>query len=238
MNKLLNTLLFLIAPCLVYCTTGDSVKPEKAQIGIILSPDYCYRTLKANTDGKWMADILDTMEIPKFGYSAGFNVAYAFNPRFTLEAELLFSNKGENTKKYDLGNTSFPNIQTSSKIVYRKNYYYLDIPLKINYYLLTGKVKFFLTTGVSVNTFLGQSTFITTEYNDGAENSYIGKTQPPFEKINIAFLAGLGLNYDLTDRYSLKFEPIYKRSINSIINAPVKSYLYSIGLNLGIGYNF
>lgn len=235
---ILNCFLILFSSFLALANSGDSTKPEKAQLGVIVSPDYCYRSLKANADGKWMADIRDTMEIPKVGYSLGVNMAYALSERFTFEIEALFSNKGENTKKYDLGNTPFPYVLSKSAISYKKSYYYLDVPLKLNYAISKGKVKFYLTGGASINTFLGQSTIITTDASNGTETSYIGKSQPKFQKINVAIIAGLGLNYALTDKYLIRVEPVYKRSINSIIDAPIKSYLYTVGINFGLACKF
>jgi len=53
-------------------------------------------------------------------------------------------------------------------------------------------------------------------------------------RINFAVVAGLGINYDLTSRLTFRVEPTYRRSITSIINAPIKGYLYSAGINTGI----
>lgn len=240
MNKIIICFLLLILPYTVFCnTSSDSTKPEKAQIGFVISPDYCFRALKADGDAQWMANIRDTMEIPKFGYSAGLNFAHTLGPKFLFEAEILFTNKGEATKKYNIENVPQQEIKTVMKTSYLKNYYYLDIPLKVNYFFLSkNNLRLFVTVGLSVNTYLGQSTFVTEQYNDGSQRGYVSKAQLNYEKVNLAMLAGIGLNYDLTDRYVFKLEPIYKRSINSIIDAPVKSYLYSVGLNVGISYRF
>jgi len=54
--------------------------------------------------------------------------------------------------------------------------------------------------------------------------------------VNFAVLAGIGMDYDFKSKIKFRIEPIYRRSINTIINAPIKGYLYSVGLNIGVYY--
>jgi opacity protein-like surface antigen len=212
----------------------------KKQFGVVYSPEYSFRVLKAGNDEKALFDLRDSLEIPKFGYSAGFNFSYQITNKCMFEIGLLFSDKGERTKKHDLKNTVF--IAEQDKIPATSNfvnhYYYLDIPLKFNYYLIQKKINFFLTAGISVNSFLYQKTLTTIENKDGSSKVYNTVSHPKFEKINFALIAGFGINYNLTDRHVLKLEPLYKRSITPIANAPIKSYLYSLGLNFGITCRF
>jgi opacity protein-like surface antigen len=191
-----------------------------------------------------MTDFRDTVEIGKFGFSAGFNFNYKFSDNLIVEAEILFSDKGEKTKKYTLtqtGNMSeIIDLRSVSAATFNHHYYYLDVPLKINYYLLTKNVRFYFTAGVSFNTFLYQKTTTVLEKKNGSEEKLTSFSQPKTEIVNLSLLAGVGINYNLTDRYSLKLEPVFKHSLNPIINkdAPIKSYLYSLGLNIGIAYYF
>jgi hypothetical protein len=245
MNKICAGLFFLLLPLSLYCNTGDTIKKvdsinaEKMQLGLVYSPELAYRTLRSGADGKWMKDVRDTLEIPKFGYSAGISFSYQLSNKCTFEVEALFSDKGERTKKYELANEVYGNQdKIPSKSSFVDHYYFLDIPLKINYYLITGKVKLFVSAGASVNTFLYQRTTAIIERKDGSEEKYSTVTHPNFEKLNFALLFGAGLNYDLTDKYVFKLEPVFKHAITPLVNAPVKSYLYSVGINLGISYKF
>lgn len=243
MNRLFNCLLFVLFPVSAICNTGDSIHPDRMQLGVIYSPDYCYRTLKTTGESKWMAIMRDTMEIPKFGYTTGLNFIYKISTRWSAETEVLFSDKGFQTKKYAPEGrviSSTPSAKQPLKIAYLNHYYYLDVPIKLNYYIYLGKINFFLSAGVSVNTFLNQTVTTLTTYTDGSTDMNIKKTTRPssFEKINFALTGGLGMNYNLTEKYTLKIEPVYKHSITSIINAPVKSYLYTAGMNVGISCHF
>ncbi len=235
-----NIFLFLILlPFSLVGQETDSTKIRKIEIGITYSPDYCYRSLKPDAINKWITDIRDTLEIPKLGYTTGLNATFYINKKITLETGILFSDKGEKTKKYVInGSTSSiqtdNNQATKNKFIY--HYLYFDIPAKVNYYILTKKLKLFLSAGVSTNIFLLQKTTSVLEYNDGHSEKNNSVIHSGFSRINLAVIGGFGINYNLTNRFNFRLEPVYRRSLTSIIKAPVKDYLYSAGLNVGIFY--
>jgi hypothetical protein len=231
-----------IIPLTTLCQNVDTIETKKLSIGLSFSPDYSYRILKPDASGKWIAEIRDTLEIPKFGYTTGLNIALKINKRITLEMGFLYSDKGEKTKSFtpiwvSPAGQPDPDPDLPSKITYFNHYIYLDFPVKANYYLLTQRVKFFLTAGISPNIFLKHSVTSICEYNDGHTSTKTSLGNNGFTKINLAFIAGLGLGYDLTKKLNLIIEPTYRRSITPIIDAPIKGYLYSFGLNTGLYYN-
>lgn len=242
MNKIICPILFLLLSISVFSKNDDTIKAGKRQFGLMYSPEYSFRSLRSTSDAdaKTSLEFRDKMDIPKFGYSAGINFSYQLSNKYSFEVQALFSDKGERTKKYDLQNPII--IASQDKIPYHisfiNHYYYLDLPLKINYYLFVKKVKFYVTAGISANVFLFQKTTSTVDNKDGSSEISSSVSHPNFQKINFAVLLGLGMNYNITDKYVLKIEPVYKHSVISIVNAPIKSYLYSIGLNVGIARIF
>lgn len=234
MKNIVAVLLIIFSPFIAFCEIPDSTKTKKIEIGVTYSPNYCYRKLRADASGKWLSDIRDTMEIAKFGYSAGFNIVYKIKKNFTLGSGILFSDKGERTKKYSLGNSPAGKLPINNTDIH--HYIYLDIPVKGNYYILTGKLKLFLTAGISTNILLTQRNTSILGYGDRAPEKSSSTVNSGLSKINFAFIAGFGIDCPVTDKTNFKIEPIYSRSIHSIIDAPIKSYLYSAGLNIGIYY--
>lgn len=231
MKKILIILLLL--PLL---STGqtDTLKKKKTEIGISFSPDIAYRSLKPDGSSSYIADIRDTLEIPKFGYTAGLNVGYTLSKKLSIEAAVLFSDRGERTEKYttDAAITG----QATTKYAYNFHYYYLGIPLKADYFLITKKLRLYITAGISADFFLGETvSAITYTGNERTkENTF---ADPGFSKVNIGMLAGAGIRYPVGKRSEFFAEPVYRRSLTSITIAPVKSYLYSGGLTLGLYYN-
>jgi hypothetical protein len=234
-------LLFLLTifPLTVFCqdTTVENIK--KTAIGLTFSPDYCYRTLKSDASSKWIADIRNMHEIPKLGYTTGMNIAYALNKRIALEAGILYSDKGERTDKYWLFSitpSGQPDPALPTAVSYNYHYIYIDIPVKANYYFLTKRAKLYLTGGVSPNVFITQKSTSIEEYSDGHKKKNSSTSSSRLASVNLAAIGGLGFSYDFTRKFYLKVEPVYRRSIIPIVDAPIKGYLYSIGLNLGIYY--
>jgi len=93
----------------------------------------------------------------------------------------------------------------------------------------------YVMAGVSANFFLGQKiTTISTHANSNDRTSVTGN--PGFSTFNLAMIAGCGIKYPLSKKANIKIEPVYRRSLTPIMDAPVKSYLYSAGINFGIFY--
>jgi hypothetical protein len=236
------TLLLLtlaVLPLTLWCQNTDTTKPGRISIGITISPDYGYRVLNTSKSSTWIEDIRDTTEIPKFGFTAGIDLAFRINKRISLEAGLLYSDKCYQTKNITLvdlntsgqPDTLFPAIAKSTY-----HYIYLEIPIKINYYLLTKRAKLYLTGGISLNILLAQKSNLKVEFKDGQNETYKSTVTSGFRTINLAALAGVGFSYDVTKRIYFKIEPVFRCSMTPIFHAPIQEYLYSIGLNTGLYY--
>jgi hypothetical protein len=234
---------FIFFPLTAICqnTENTEIKTTKnLSVGFTFSPDYSYRILEPSGSSEFISKFRDTIEIPKFGYTTGLNFAWNINKRITLETGLLFSNKGEKTKKHSptwITSSPEPDPALPSTISLVHNYIYLDIPIKANYYLLRQRVRLYLTGGVSTNLFITEVTKEVNEFNDGSTSTYRSWGNNGFSRINLAFIVGAGFEYELTNKSYLKIEPIYRRSITSVIDAPIKGFLYSSGLNIGLFCN-
>jgi hypothetical protein len=226
----------ILFPLTLFCQSTVTTKTKRMAIGLTFSPDYCYRKLSPDATSQWIAESRDSIEIPKLGFTTGLSLLFQLNKRLTIETGLLYSNKGEKTKNHSLiwnppSVQPDPALPTKNEFVYHYNY--LDIPAKVNYNILTKRLKLFVSGGLSTNIFLFQKTTSIVEYADGRTetNNSIGGG---LSRVNFAVLVGLGINYDLTSKLSFRIEPTYRRSITSIINSPIKGYLYSAGINTGI----
>ena len=219
---------------------NESQPTSKTQaVGFTFSPDYSYRILVPDAETESLAEFLDLSETPKFGFTTGFNYALKLNKRFTLEASILYAEKGEKLKLESTVLPTNPDDPITTVIfLSRTHYLYLDVPVKLNYFITTKKVKFFVSGAISPNFFLTQKNSFRAIYENEKLPISRGFGDNGFSRINLAFTAGLGLMYDLSDKFYLKVEPTYRRSITSIISGPLEGYLYSVGLNTGFYYNF
>lgn len=234
MKKLLVAVFTLIT-CQTYAQTPEIKVPGTFAVGLIFSPDYTYRSLQADPGVEGIAKHRDNFEIPKFGFTTGASVLYGFSNRVVFESGLLFSDKGEKTKEMPY-TTLEPDSMTPKSGNHNHHYYYLDIPTKVNYYLTTGRVKFFVSGGASTNIFLQEKRTSAYTYANGRiENRTVTGTTN-FSRVNLAVIAGAGVELEVADHLQLRVEPVYRRSVISIIQAPIKGYLYSAGVNFGVYY--
>lgn len=253
--KLLFVLLSTL-PLVAFCQK-DSTKTRGVVFGITYSPDYCFRTLKP--DGSEIAQTIanrrNADEKPVFGFTTGLSVLFPVSTRFIFETGVHYSSKGEQTKKFDLVWPQ-PDPSLPVKISSVHHYNYLDIPFKAQFLfarsrmvplkflkkVMRGKVSgsdigFFVSGGFSANVFLNESNTSTSEYSDGHVDTQKSYLYDGLSRVNIAAIAGIGMKYFIAQRISIRIEPVFRHSITPILDAPIKQYLWSAGVNAGLCFS-
>lgn len=212
---------------------------RRVQIGINISPDVCFRNLKNNDNrvlSAYLINLRNDMEVAKLGYTAGLNICYNINRFIGLETGIQYANRGYQTKKLDITpdpgqpSNSFPE---QAKFIY--NYYYADIPLKLNITVGQKKLRYCASIGLTTNVFLKEKEQIILFYSKSTTKSS-SITDIDYKKINISPTFSIGIDYKINSRMNLRVEPTFRYGARKIIEAPITAYLYSGGLN--IGYNF
>ena len=214
-------------------------KLTRFQVGVSFSPDVCYRKLEKTDSSSFNDYVIDQrneMEIPIVGYSGEVNVRYSFSRFFSMESGIQFSTKGYQTKKQNI--VSFPpepGFPTAVK--YIDHFYYLDIPLKINFSAGKNKWRFVSSIGASANFLLNASVTQVAYYADKTDRS-TSSAGYSFKKLNVTPQVSIGLDYQFTDKMSLSVEPTFRYGILKIIDSPITGYLFTIGLNAGYYLRF
>ncbi len=228
MKKHLVLITFLF-PIIILSQPIDSLKFKKNNIGLTFSTDYCFRTIKTSAGSEQIFQSIDSIEVPKFGYTVGFNYIRNMSKKISISTGILFSDKGEKTKQIYSSKTTIFN--------YNNKYYYLDIPLKVDYRFFNKKIKFFMSAGISGNIFLIEKTTQTTGFtSDDVQNNFYN--HDGFSNMNMSVLASAGVDFPLINNWIFKIESVYRRSITPISNTPLKKYLYSLGINFGLFKSF
>ena len=70
------------------------------------------------------------------------------------------------------------------------------------------------------------------QYSNRLETKEIA-TNENFNYFNFNYSISAGINYTISKRSKFQFEPTFRKSINSVIDAPIKARLWSLGLNFG-----
>lgn len=231
-------LILILLPHVGPCQASDSLAYKRISLGVLFSPDYCYRRLEYDADSKWVSDRRNADEIPKYGFTAGATIRYYVNKRFTLESGIVYSDKGEKTKKrtltWAIPESSFP---THSVTTY--HYRFFELPLALNYYFQLSRFRFYIATGASVNIFLERKTTIELIYGNSNKSRSSSSADLGFKKITYSVLASCGMDYSFNKRLTLNIEPRYRGALSSILeNDKAGDYLYSVGIGIGVYYSF
>ena len=245
MKKLILILLILIHYW-SYCQS-DSIKTSKRfAIGVNYSIDQTYRTLYItdNPYSQGIKDSRDSREEASVNYTVGLNFNYFLIKRLSIEIGVLYAKIGYQTKETALifsdlqdprrGFTvDINNLPVSEKRIVNQNY--LNIPVELKVFLMGNKVKFFLLGGISTNVFLDRVATYEWKLNDGSVDSVKETLRGGnFSKINMALVTGAGIDYSFKEKYKLRINPVYRRSISPIADWTNKEFPYSYGINLGV----
>ena len=234
----------LIVTGTLFAQQPDSLKTKKWAIGLTYSPDYCFRTPYAKDTEKGFANI---SEKGKMGFTTGINILYRLLDRVGVEFGVLYSTKGQKARTSSVSWTTpdgtydpaIPNYipgdeaRTEKQVTY--TYKYLEIPLKVNVYLINKRLKVFPSIGCSANIFMGKKTVSVYDGNKETSTKYDAKNIPSTE---FAILAGIGIGYDLTKSLAVKVEPSFRSFIRPLVDFPVSGTFYSLGANTGLYLRF
>ncbi len=223
---------FVLITNISFSQTSDTFSKKKILLGITFSPDYCYRMLHPTPEAHWIADYRDSIEIPKFGFTTGMLILYEPSNHFLFETGLYYSNKGEKTIIQTLSpeQSGDPALLTN-QIRFIYSYNYIDIPMKINYFIIKGRTKIFISAGLSTNLYLYRRTKVIFEGSDVTNTSV---SWGELTRLNVSVLIGGGADIRISQKLNFRVEPLYKQSIISIVDAPIKQYQYSFGVNFGL----
>jgi opacity protein-like surface antigen len=228
--------LLMMIPAIVFCQEKKSRR--LTSVGVMISPEFSYRTLNFSSSNQWVADRRDSKEMGNFGFTTGIQTHFRFGNRLSLETGLSYANKSLKTKSEELTWTSDdPDLPTGSRTIYR--YKYLAIPAIVSYrFFDTGKISWFAAAGISANVFLAKKTKVVTTYPDGDSDSHASSKQTGYSKFNLSATLAAGMDYRFSKRFTFRAEPFFQRSLTSIVSdKEAKEYLFSFGVSTGVQYS-
>jgi outer membrane protein W len=216
--------LFLFGALPVFAQQNDTLKYNNFKLGLSVAPSFSSRFLKAESEAQANADYFDSIEMPHIGYSLGLNFGFQISKRFSVNTGLLFSNKAQGSKSSSL--------ETISN--YTNNIYYLDLPLKCNYYFLSKKSKIYLTGGANFSYFLANKISYRKENN----TDNFSADGEDLNSFNFSGVIGLGIDVPIYKRWAFNFEANYQHAFTPVLNTPIRRFLYSFNPTISLFYRF
>ena len=115
-----------------------------------------------------------------------------------------------------------------------QNFSYLEMPVIVRYKLIDKSIDFNLIGGFSYNLLVNNSVHTVVDGN----RYNVGKTAG-VNPLMISSSVGMGMEYNLSDKFSLNLEPTFRYYLNPFIELPgTKTHPYSFGIFSGLSYKF
>jgi len=235
--KAKNLFIFIFITIQLTILAQEETKEHEWEIGIHFSPDYAYRSLSyqaGNNLSSFLLNKRDSLEVSDFRFTTGLSFRYRLSKRFFLETGLYYSSKGFQTQWVD----SFISLQTSDPFIPEKSktrdqFHYLEVPLKA-YFMVYQKerLQLFVAPAIISSYLITYDYTVFYQYSNRLETKEIA-TNENFNYFNFNYSISAGINYTISKRSKFQFEPTFRKSINSVIDAPIKARLWSLGLNFG-----
>ncbi len=239
----MKQILLILAVLLIATTYGQEKETPKAEksfrrvlIGINFSPDINSRTMTVPDERyRWLYDAIKKTDAPKFGYTAGINVCFNITRLFGIETGIQYSNKGFGTKTQYF--TSPPSPWPNGQNLYSKgrsaySFHYISFPLKTNFTIGKGKVRFFTSAGVTVDVLVHSTSTIFLTQTNGTKEHH-SSTIRGLSPLNISAIVSAGIDYKINDRMNLRIEPTFRHNTLKLLKTTtIKSYLWNAGLNI------
>jgi len=238
-------IIILLCLCSFYSYAGinqdTTTKKSKWKIGINFSPDYSYRKLDSTGNAyvgflpnSTQMHYMDSIDIPKMGFTAGISVGYDVSPLISVESGVYYSDKGYQTQWY-IPYSDVQSQSVSTRFIY--SYYYIDIPFIVDVVLLNkSKFKAYIKAGFVFDFF--EKAVTTSIEQDNNNTTSWSNDYSRYNTLNISALGGIGIEYKCCNRISLKLEPSLKYGLYRIVETPITAYLWNAGVNVGVNYYF
>lgn len=215
------------------------LRPYKWKLGLCYAPEYASRTLRVeenNPIAQQIAAGRNDREHAKFGYTVGADAHYQLHRRIGLSFGLQYSNKGYSNKTAQYGPDPFypsPNYIASARQVY--SYTYIEIPLLVDVTVFQcGKLSIGAAAGLTGSILLSANATSHLTYADGSKKRSRSKDEiTDYRTFLFSARVQVAAAYRLSSRSMIQLAPSYRHGLNSIVNAPIRGYLWSYGLNLG-----
>ena len=98
------------------------------------------------------------------------------------------------------------------------------------------RIRFITSIGVATNIFLNATQTSIVEYKEGNTQRQTAEQQNDFKSFYVSPAVSFGVDYKINSRMNLRVEPTFRYGLGTIIDAPIKAYLWSGGLNITCYY--
>jgi len=183
-----------------------------------------------NRFGQQLAGRSSVLESAVFSSDVGFKEGEVYSSNLETSAGNI--KMKDESILYDSNEFLSERVNSSSSSDMVQSFEVIEIPFILRYSLIDKKFGLHMSGGLSTNLMIGNRVY------DKNTRETLGKTSG-IRSTNFSTSFSLGLEYELSSKFSLSMEPAFKYYLNSINEDSNFNYKpYSIGLSSGIRYKF
>ena len=176
-------------------------------------------------------------EDPSFGYDIGLIIEYKVSETIGILAGVKYVELGYERNSNAL---VFPQPDPSQPTSLRRIYdnTYIEVPLRINYYINTKSGSFFICSGLSPNINLNNFQTTRLTYSDRIESTKSEDMSIEFRKMNIVVQFGIGWEIEIKNKLKFYLMPNYKSQLFGIAQeANLNRSIMQYGIAIGLTFN-
>jgi hypothetical protein len=248
------TLIFILF-CALNSSYGQEepvkAKPEFARfkIGLLVTPEMGYRIITIKKDFadipyyQEMVKMRNERDTPNLGFSAGVTASYNFSRKVSIEAGLQYANRGytrEDPTNININPETVFDAPYFGKVpvafIYKYDWNYLELPLRVVFTSGQGKLKFIATAGAAFGFVIRNKTTLLIEYYNGDLEEATNLVTKDFNQFTISPQLSIGADYQISSRFHVRVEPIARHSFLMKTVLPTRTNLISGGLQFSIHF--
>lgn len=232
---------------------GGVFAQSNFQVGIFGGVHHSFRTLEvisSNETSDWIVDSRNENEKPLVAWSTGAFGRFNIDENFGIHLGLLQARQGWRTVLEDLvfsdqkedprnpgsviGDDGLGELVS---IEFRDRFDYFEMPVAFYWSMGEKKLKPEVFAGGFVG-FLWNATSVTiVNYDNGRDVGESRASQSEYEEINYGVLAGIGCDYQFSEKLSAFVRAQGNLGLANIINDPITAQHWRLGMNLGCAWD-
>jgi len=238
-NKKLSLYLLLTFIVFAGITNAQKLENNKWEITVNSSLNFSYRQLIDKNNGAANEAIIqerNEAEIWKETMSFSTVLSYKIWNKLKVGSGLEFMNLGWKTRKMPLISL-VPGPSVPEAVKYYQHFYFLGIPLNVEYEIPAGKVSSIFSIELVPSRLLAERYNSTVYYSDRVEHN-TSSSPEEFKSWNLFSGLSIGGTYALSENAKLIVDLNSRLSIMDIIEAPISAKHVYCGLRIGYRTSF
>lgn len=210
---------------------------KKFHFGLTMQPKVSYRYLHAEQD--WQKRIFDSIERPKLTYTIGFFSERHLSNKIKARLGVNLMTMGRNSIKQSFNGVVIlgSSADLLSYFTISHNFYYIEIPIDIEYHLDKNNHLAF-DLGISPVINIRNTTTQVIDTPEGKQTNTIKATSNslPAQKVGAAVKIGIGYNVPIFKKMTLEILPAFQIFVTPFIKPPTPNneFLYSGNLQFSL----